>query len=97
MYIHPIHSLIVIKRFFYMNKEANDWIAKFNSFHVIDPYYIKRIYELESPDWEVGGKVHNWKNYIPEEFRLIWSELSVDARSMAYYFAEKIASTEEWE
>lgn len=50
-----------------------------------------------NPEWENIGRVHDWRNYISTQLRGIWSELSLDARIVAYYIAEEIAGQEEWD
>lgn len=54
-------------------------------------------YEADAPDWESGGRVHNWKNYVSEELRAMWSTFTVEQRGAIYRSAEESAGREEWE
>lgn len=53
--------------------------------------------EFDSPDWKKWNKIHNWKNYVPQEFKEIWGELSVDAKACIKYICEQQADKEEWD
>ena len=48
-------------------------------------------------DWGSGGHVHNWKSYISTGFKEKWSQLSDEARWLAYLFAELKAGDEHWD
>jgi hypothetical protein len=48
-------------------------------------------------DWNAGGCVHNWRNYIPECVQDMWADLPEEARVIAWAMAEDIAGREEWE
>ncbi len=47
--------------------------------------------------WPNVGKVHDWRNYIPDAMRERWLTLSPDACVAAYILAERIASYEDWD
>lgn len=68
--------------------------TKFDSAFWI-PDYIQN--ELESPDWESGGRVHNWKRYVDNDIQKMWKELSLREKLIIACFAEKLASQEEWD
>ena len=51
----------------------------------------------EVPAWEKGGKVHDWRNYIPDDIRRLWPRLSQDARVVAVVIADMQAEKEEWD
>lgn len=53
--------------------------------------------ELESPQWKEGGRCHNWKNYVDDDMKVIWSELTHKERTIIAYFADLQASQEEWD
>ena len=53
--------------------------------------------EIHNPNWETGGRVHNWKTYIFDSIRLQWSALPLEAKVIAFIMAEQQASCEEWE
>lgn len=50
-----------------------------------------------APTWDQAGRVHDWRNHIPEEIRGCWGQLSPDARIVAYAFARRLAADEEWD
>ena len=50
-----------------------------------------------NPDWDSASRVHDWRNYIPEEFKINWDGFLIEAKAMAYYFASKMANDEEWD
>ena len=53
--------------------------------------------DINSPEWNKAGKVHDWRNHIPEPVKECWERLSVDAKHVAYYMAEQKADQEVWE
>lgn len=57
----------------------------------------------ESPDWvleQIEGdmrpcqKIADWRNYIPHEVAVVWHELSVETRVVAYLMARQQTSCE---
>lgn len=58
------------------------------------------IYESEdivNPQWESGGRVHNWKNYVPDDLKDIWHKFSKEQLIVLVETFDTIASNEEWE
>jgi hypothetical protein len=53
--------------------------------------------KIDNPKWDEAGRVHDWRNYIPDVVKVIWDHLSVETRLMAAYMAEVQANREEWE
>ncbi len=53
--------------------------------------------EIESPDWEAGGRVHNWRNHVDNAVISVWLHLPLEAKLVAYIEACKASSNEEWE
>jgi hypothetical protein len=53
--------------------------------------------EIEAVDWNEGGRVHNWRRYVPRELKQIWSELAVETLGAIYILAEREADKEYWE
>lgn len=49
------------------------------------------------PDWNEGGKVHNWRTYIPEALQRRWLSLSEETRTVAAAMAQEQAGREEWD
>lgn len=52
---------------------------------------------IENPQWGSTGRVHDWRNYIPDAVQANWERLSLETRLVAYCMAEKQASDEEWD
>jgi len=52
---------------------------------------------INEPEFKKADKVHDWRNYIPDELRGIWDDLPDVTKLVAYYFAEQQAHNEEWE
>lgn len=57
----------------------------------------QRYLDAIKPDWESGGRVHNWKNYISEELRSIWGTFSQMQRIIIAENALALADNEDWE
>lgn len=53
--------------------------------------------ELENPDFENAGRVHDWRNHIDEEVKQQWDRLTLEERAIAYLSAENDADNEEWD
>jgi hypothetical protein len=53
--------------------------------------------DLEDPRWEAAGRVHDWRNHVPEEVRAMWPTLGREGRLGVYYMAQAAASAEEWD
>lgn len=51
----------------------------------------------DSPNWETGGHVHNWRKHMSGRMRLLWPTLSKDVRAALIMDADDAASAEEWE
>jgi hypothetical protein len=49
------------------------------------------------PDWNAGGKVHNWRNYVSEEVRAMWDTFNDDQKKALYRQANDSAEREEWD
>lgn len=52
---------------------------------------------LDEPHFEKEDRIHNWRNYVPEYLKALWSKLSLDQRLIIYVMAERQASKEEWD
>ena len=53
--------------------------------------------DWSSPDWEVKDKVHNWRNYVSEDVKINWPDLSGRIRLILAANFDEIASREEWD
>jgi hypothetical protein len=52
---------------------------------------------LRDVDWEGAGRVHDWRNYVPDEVRALWRGLASEARGVAHIIAQDAADAEEWD
>lgn len=52
---------------------------------------------LSSPEWPNTGRVHDWRNYIPDLIRDAWSDLSLDARACCFLIASASSDAEHWD
>lgn len=53
--------------------------------------------DLDKPEFEKAGRVHDWRNYVPSEIQEIWNELSTEAKMVASIIADDVAGREEWD
>lgn len=57
----------------------------------------KDIGYTEKPQFDKARKCHDWRNYIPDEVREAWPQMTVESRVMVYILAEKQANAENWD
>lgn len=53
--------------------------------------------EYEFVDWDEGGKVHNWRNYISDGLRRIWHTFNREQKLELVRSAEAQAAREDWD
>jgi len=53
--------------------------------------------ELAAEDFSKIGRVHDWRNYIPDVLRVFWRQLGGTARLSLWTVADDMASYEEWD
>lgn len=53
--------------------------------------------EGANPVWAGAGKVHDWRNHVPEKVRAIWGTFTREQRQAIVAWAEMLADREEWE
>jgi hypothetical protein len=51
----------------------------------------------DDPQFNKARKRHDWRNYIPDDVRSLWKEMSVEARVISFFVAEKRANAENWD
>lgn len=51
----------------------------------------------DAPRWDGAGRVHDWRNHVPEEVKKLWPTFSEIQRKALYDWANDLASAEEWE
>jgi len=57
----------------------------------------KEANDSQSVWWELGGRVHNWQNYIGDRVKALWRNLSDDIKLAIAQDAEERASNEDWD
>lgn len=53
--------------------------------------------DFEKPNWETGGRVHNWKNHVSWLVQDMWSTFTIAQQFALYRQADEEASDEEWD
>lgn len=53
--------------------------------------------EVDNPDWESGGKTHNWRNYIYQPLIDIWHTFTYTQKCAIRDNAQIEADSEEWD
>jgi hypothetical protein len=53
--------------------------------------------DLENPEFDNAGRVHDWRNHVPDEVKEQWGQQSTDAKKVAYLKAYNEAEREEWD
>jgi hypothetical protein len=51
----------------------------------------------QAVDWNEGGRVHNWRRYVPDDIREAWGDLTPKERDLVMIMAEYAAAQEEWD
>lgn len=52
---------------------------------------------LARPDFKNAGKVHDWRNYVPDEMKNNWNKLTDRERMIIIIICDEIASQEDWD
>lgn len=52
---------------------------------------------LTKPSFNKAEKVHDWRNYVLDEYKEIWKQLSLETRVAIYRHCRVIADSEEWD
>lgn len=50
-----------------------------------------------NPNWKSAGRMYDWRNYISEEIRSLWTTLPIPLREALVRQAQEIAAREELE
>jgi hypothetical protein len=61
---------------------------------VRDPLYKG---DAQDPKWAETTRVHDWRNYISEEVRAMWSTFTPEQQEALACQADSIADAEEWD
>jgi hypothetical protein len=49
------------------------------------------------PHWDDAGKVHDWRNHVPDGVKELWLTFTPQQRKALYQWADDLAGREEWE
>lgn len=49
------------------------------------------------PDWNEGGRVHNWRRYVSDDLRAIWETFTDEQKRIIALNADEIAGNEDWD
>ena len=50
-----------------------------------------------APNWEEGGRVHNWRNHVGDRTRRLWATFTREQREALAMDADDLAGAEIWE
>jgi len=53
--------------------------------------------EWLNPKWDEAGRVHDWRNHVPDEVKEIWVTFTDAQKRALFAWAEELAGREEWE
>lgn len=53
--------------------------------------------DWENPEWDSGGRVHNWHNYASEAMQVIWQTFSAEQKQIIAATLDECASNEYWD
>jgi len=53
--------------------------------------------DLDNPEFDNAGMVHDWRNYVPYQVVNQWARLSKEERAVVVFMAQKVANEEEWD
>lgn len=77
-------------------KKVREWAdaPTMNSTNVSD--YEREQINQKKP-WRTTHRVHEWRNYIPEEMESMWADLPFEARVLVFMVCEEAAQRDEWD
>ena len=53
--------------------------------------------DVDDPQWEHPGKVHDWRNHVGRQVRAIWHTFTPEQRMVLAADADDRAGAEQWE
>lgn len=53
--------------------------------------------KFESQNFNDVSRVHDWRNYVPDEIKEVWDNLTERERKLIFIMCEPIADREEWD
>lgn len=49
------------------------------------------------PEWDKAGKVHDWRNHVPQNVRNLWDTFTIIQLKALYAWAYNLAMEERWD
>lgn len=59
--------------------------------------YILSSIDINNPDFENTGRIHDWRNYVPYDWQKNWNHFSERERQIICVMAQMQADREEWD
>ena len=53
--------------------------------------------DISNPEFEKAGKVHDWRNHVPQIIRDLWKTFTAEQKIALMTWAENLAELEHWE
>jgi len=53
--------------------------------------------DVDGPEWGKAGKIHDWRNHVPDHIRAIWGTFSDEHKLALAAWADGLADQEEWD
>jgi hypothetical protein len=53
--------------------------------------------DFSNPEWGTVSRVHNWRNYISDEVKELWSTFTDQQKQALARMAQVIADREDWD
>jgi len=53
--------------------------------------------KFENVDFSKVGRVHDWRNYVPDKLKEDWKDLTERERKLVFIIAVEGASREDWD
>ena len=57
----------------------------------------KEFYKYNNPQFDKATRVHDWRNYVPQEFKDKWDDFTLREKEIIFKMAEIQADNEEWD
>lgn len=53
--------------------------------------------DFENPYWDDDARIHEWKNYVSEEVRILWPTFSKELKAVLARQSHAMAALEHWD
>lgn len=65
--------------------------------NLFDQLFVLPSKEIDEPNFNNKDKVHDWKNYVPEDWIKNWEKFSYKEKQIIYILTQERADAEEWD